>query len=72
MLWDCFFVLLMVVAVGVFITGLFFYFYFLLFIVYYGQMEMIDIFSGVIVAVIAIAAGMVAVWCLLRLYVMMY
>ncbi|POT08284.1 ion channel protein [Escherichia coli] len=38
----------------------------------YGQMEMTDILSGAIVAAIAIAAGMVAVWCLPRLHAMMH
>lgn len=35
-------------------------------------MEMTDILSGAIVAAIAIAAGMVAVWCLPRLHAMMH
>ncbi|MCT7431519.1 hypothetical protein N5V55_21520 [Escherichia coli] len=35
-------------------------------------MEMTDILSGAIVAAIAIAAGMVAVWCLPRLHSMMH
>lgn len=41
-------------------------------IAHYGQMEMTDILSGAIVAAIAIAAGMVAVWCLPRLHAMMH
>ncbi len=39
---------------------------------HYGKMEMTDILSGAIVAAIAIAAGMVAVWCLPRLHAMMH
>ncbi len=52
-------------------TGSFFHPHFSLPIAHYGQMEMTDILSGAIVAAIAIAAGMVAVWCLPRLHAMM-
>ena len=53
-------------------TGLFFHPHVSLPIAHYGQMEMTDILSGAIVAAIAIAAGMVAVWCLPRLHAMMH
>ncbi len=57
---------------GALTTGLFFHPHFSLPIAHYGQMEMTDILSGAIVAAIAIAAGMVAVWCLPRLHAMMH
>ncbi|MBO0975149.1 ion channel protein [Escherichia coli] len=59
-------------AAGALTTGLFFHPHFSLPIAHYGQMEMTDILSGAIVAAIAIAAGMVAVWCLPRLHAMMH
>ncbi|MBH8308978.1 chloride channel protein, partial [Acinetobacter baumannii] len=37
-----------------------------------GQMRFVDILSGIIVALIAIAVGMVAVWCLPRLHALMH
>lgn len=70
-LWDRLFAPLMAAAAGALTTGLFFHPHFSLPIAHYGQMEMTDIFSGAIVAAIAIAAGMVAVWCLPRLHAMM-
>ncbi|EOZ5786418.1 ion channel protein [Shigella flexneri] len=70
-LWDRLFAPLMAAAAGALTTGLFFHPHFSLPIAYYGQMEMTDILSGAIVAAIAIAAGMVAVWCLPRLHAMM-
>ncbi|WP_096836933.1 ion channel protein [Escherichia coli] len=70
-LWDRLFAPLMAAAAGALTTGLFFHPHFLLPIAHYGQMEMTDILSGAIVAAIAIAAGMVAVWCLPRLHAMM-
>lgn len=70
-LWDRLFAPLMAAAAGALTTGLFFHPHFSLPIAHYGQMEMIDILSGAIVAAIAIAAGMVAVWCLPRLHAMM-
>ncbi|HCN2103082.1 TPA: ion channel protein [Escherichia coli] len=70
-LWDRLFAPLMAAAAGALITGLFFHPHFSLPIAHYGQMEMTDILSGAIVAAIAIAAGMVAVWCLPRLHAMM-
>ncbi|MGC4526724.1 ion channel protein [Escherichia coli] len=71
-LWDRLFAPLMAAAAGALTTGLFFHPHFSLPIAHYGQMEMTDILSGAIVAAIAIAAGMVAVWCLPRLHSMMH
>ncbi|EFD2688921.1 ion channel protein [Escherichia coli] len=71
-LWDRLFAPLMAAAAGALTTGLFFHPHFSLPIAHYGQMQMTDILSGAIVAAIAIAAGMVAVWCLLRLHAMMH
>ncbi|HBP9013672.1 TPA: ion channel protein [Escherichia coli] len=70
-LWDRLFAPLMAAAAGALTTGLFFHPHFSLPIAHYGRMEMTDILSGAIVAAIAIAAGMVAVWCLPRLHAMM-
>lgn len=70
-LWDRLFAPLMAAAAGALTTGLFFHPHFSLPIAHYGQMEMTDILSGAIVAAIAIAAGMVTVWCLPRLHAMM-
>ncbi|HDJ0096413.1 TPA: ion channel protein [Escherichia coli] len=70
-LWDRLFAPLMAAAAAALTTGLFFHPHFSLPIAHYGQMEMTDILSGAIVAAIAIAAGMVAVWCLPRLHAMM-
>ncbi|EOU6391826.1 ion channel protein [Escherichia coli] len=70
-LWDRLFAPLMAAAAGALTTGLFFHPHFSLPIAHYGQMEMTDILSAAIVAAIAIAAGMVAVWCLPRLHAMM-
>lgn len=70
-LWDRLFAPLMAAAAGALTTGLFFHPHFSLPIAHYGQMEMTDILSGAIVTAIAIAAGMVAVWCLPRLHAMM-
>ncbi|EIA1544941.1 TPA: ion channel protein [Escherichia coli] len=71
-LWDRLFAPLMAAVAGALTTGLFFHPHFSLPIAHYGQMEMTDILSGAIVAAIAIAAGMVAVWCLPRLHAMMH
>ncbi|HDX6378045.1 TPA: ion channel protein [Escherichia coli] len=71
-LWDRLFAPLMAAAAGALTTGLFFHPHFSLPIAHYGQMEMTDILSGAIVAAIAIAAEMVAVWCLPRLHAMMH
>ncbi|HGD7420228.1 TPA: ion channel protein [Escherichia coli] len=71
-LWDRLFAPLMAAAAGALTTGLFFHPHFSLPIAHYAKMEMTDILSGAIVAAIAIAAGMVAVWCLPRLHAMMH
>ncbi|HCN4647922.1 TPA: ion channel protein [Escherichia coli] len=71
-LWDRLFAPLMAAAAGALTTGLFFHPHFSLPIAHYGQMQMTDILSSAIVAAIAIAAGMVAVWCLPRLHAMMH
>ncbi|HHX4699773.1 TPA: ion channel protein [Escherichia coli] len=71
-LWDRLFAPLMAAAAGALTTGIFFHPHFSLPIAHYGKMEMTDILSGAIVAAIAIAAGMVAVWCLPRLHAMMH
>ncbi|EQV91557.1 ion channel protein [Escherichia coli KOEGE 71 (186a)] len=71
-LWDRLFAPLMAAAAGALTTSLFFHPHFSLPIAHYGQMKMADIISGAIVAAIAIAAGMVAVWCLPRLHAMMH
>ena len=59
-------------AGGALTTGLFFHPHFSLPIPHYGQMRFVDILSGIIVALIAIAVGMVAVWCLPRLHALMH
>jgi H+/Cl- antiporter ClcA len=59
-------------AAGALTTGLFFHPHFTLPIAHYSQMHFVDIVSGMIVALIAIAVGMVAVWCLPRLHTLMH
>ncbi|MCZ9166754.1 ion channel protein [Escherichia albertii] len=71
-LWDRLFAPLMAAAAGALTTGLFFHPHFSLPIAHYGQMQITDILSGAIVAAIAIAAGMIAVWCLPKLHTMMH
>ncbi|WP_395300582.1 ion channel protein [Enterobacter sp. ECC-175] len=71
-LWDRLFAPLMAAAAGALTTSLFFHPHFSLPISHYGQMQIADIFSGAIVAAIAIALGMVAVWCLPRLHRLMH
>ncbi|MCM6107550.1 ion channel protein [Klebsiella pneumoniae] len=63
---------LLAAAAGALTTGLFFHPHFSLPIPHYGQMRFVDILSGIIVALIAIAVGMVAVWCLPRLHALMH
>lgn len=63
---------LLAAAAGALTTGLFFHPHFTLPIPHYGQMHFVDIISGMIVALIAIAVGMVAVWCLPRLHALMH
>lgn len=71
-LWDRLFAPLMAAAAGALTTSLFYHPHFSLPIAHYGQMQLADIFSGAIVAAIAIALGMVAVWCLPRLHRLMH
>ena len=71
-LWDRLFAPLLAAAAGSLTTSLFFHPHFSLPIEHYSQMHLTDIFSGAIVAAIAIAAGMVAVWCLPRLHQLMH
>ncbi|MEE7524731.1 ion channel protein [Enterobacter roggenkampii] len=71
-LWDKLFAPLMAAAAGALTTSLFFHPHFSLSLLHYGQMQIADIFSGAIVAAIAIALGMVAVWCLPRLHRLMH
>lgn len=71
-LWDRLFAPLMAAAAGSLTTSLFFHPHFSLPIAHYTQMHLIDILSGAVVAAIAIAAGMVAVWCLPRLHRLMH
>ena len=71
-LWDRLFAPLMAAAAGALTTSLFFHPHFSLPIPHYGQMQIADIFSGAIVVAIAIALGMVAVWCLPRLHRLMH
>ncbi|MCU6679047.1 ion channel protein [Leclercia tamurae] len=71
-LWDRLFAPLLSAAAGALTTSLFFHPHFSLPIAHYSQMQLADIFSGAIVVAIAIALGMVAVWCLPRLHRMMH
>lgn len=71
-LWDRLVAPLLAAAAGSLTTSLFFHPHFSLPIEHYSQMHLTDIFSGAIVAAIAIAAGMVAVWCLPRLHQLMH
>ncbi|VDZ77650.1 Chloride channel protein [Salmonella bongori] len=70
--WDRLFAPLMAAAAGSLTTSLFFQPHFSLPIAHYTQMRLVDIASGAIVATIAIAAGMVAVWCLPRLHELLH
>ena len=70
-LWDRLFAPLLAAAAGALTTGLFFHPSFSLPIPGYAQIYLVDIFSGAIVTLIAIAVGMVAVWCLPRLHALM-
>jgi len=71
-LWARLFAPLLSAAAGALTTSLFFHPHFSLPIAHYSQMQLADIFSGAIVAAIAIALGMVAVWCLPRLHRLMH
>lgn len=70
-LWDRLFAPLLAAAAGALTTDLFFHPHFSLPIPVYPQMYFVDIISGAIVTLIAIAVGMVAVWCLPRLHALM-
>ncbi|EPZ1082502.1 ion channel protein [Raoultella ornithinolytica] len=70
-LWDRLFAPLLAAAAGALTTDLFFHPHFSLPIPIYPQMHFVDIISGAIVTLIAIAVGMVAVWCLPRLHALM-
>lgn len=65
-LWDRLFAPLMAAAAGAMTTDLFFQPDFSVPILQYPEMRLVDIFSGAVVTAIAIALGMVAVWCLPR------
>ena len=71
-LWDRLFAPLLAASTGALTTGLFFHPQFSLPIADYQAMHLIDIFNGIIVTLFAIAIGMVAVWCLLRLHALMH
>lgn len=63
-IWDRLFAPLMAAAAGALTTGFFFDPDFSLPVEQYAELHVVDIFSGAVVAAIAIALGMVAVWCL--------
>ena len=71
-LWDKLFAPLMAAAAGALTTSLFFHPHFSLPIPHYGQMQLTDILCGAVVVAIAIALGMIAVWCLPRLHRLMH
>lgn len=71
-LWDRLFAPLMAAAAGALTTDLFFHPDFSLPALQYPEMRLVDIFSGAVVAAIAIALGMVAVWCLPRMHRLMH
>ena len=71
-LWDKLFAPLMAAAAGGVTTSLFSHPHFSLPVAAYGQMRLVDVLSGAVVTAIAIALGMVAVWCLPRLHRLMH
>lgn len=71
-LWDRLFAPLMAAAAGALTTSLFFHPHFSLPVAHYTQLQLVDILSGAIVAAIAIAGGMIAVWCLPRLHSLLH
>lgn len=71
-LWDRLFAPLMAAAAGAMTTDLFFHPDFSLPSLQYTELRLADIFSGAVVAAIAIALGMVAVWCLPRMHRLMH
>lgn len=70
-LWDRLFAPLLAAA-GALTTGIFFHPNFTLPIPHYPHLRIVDIISGAIVTLIAIAVGMVAVWCLPRLHALIH
>lgn len=71
-MWDRLFAPLMAAAAGALTTDLFFHPNFSLPVAQYPELRLVDIFSGAVVAAIAIALGMVAVWCLPRAHRLMH
>ncbi len=71
-MWDRLFAPLLAAAAGALTTGLFFHPQFSLAIPHYTQLRLVDIVSGTVVVAIAIAVGMVGVWCLPRLHMLMH
>ncbi|MGG7972829.1 ion channel protein [Klebsiella aerogenes] len=71
-LWDRLFAPLLAAAAGALTTGIFFHPNFTLPIPHYPHLRIVDIISGAIVTRIAIAVGMVAVWCLPRLHALIH
>ncbi|HGY1170816.1 TPA: ion channel protein [Klebsiella aerogenes] len=71
-LWDRLFAPLLAAAAGALTTGIFFHPNFTLPIPHYLHLRIVDIISGAIVTLIAIAVGMVAVWCLPRLHTLIH
>ncbi|MFB5744039.1 ion channel protein [Cedecea sp. S5-13] len=71
-LWDRLFAPLMAASAGALTTSIFFHPHFALPVANYPEMHIEDLFSGAVVTAIAIAMGMVGVWCLLRLHRLMH
>ncbi|WP_334642358.1 ion channel protein [Klebsiella aerogenes] len=71
-LWDRLFAPLLAAAAGALTTGIFFHPNFTLPIPHYPHLRIVNIISGAIVTLIAIAVGMVAVWCLPRLHALIH
>lgn len=71
-LWDRLFAPLLAAAAGALTTGIFFHPNFTLPIPHYPHLRIVDIISAAIVTLIAIAVGMVAVWCLPRLHALIH
>ncbi|HDT4316441.1 TPA: ion channel protein [Klebsiella aerogenes] len=71
-LWDRLFAPLLAAAAGALTTGIFFHPNFTLPIPHYPHLRIVDIISGAIVTLIAIAVGMVVVWCLPRLHALIH
>ncbi|MBJ3815158.1 ion channel protein [Shimwellia pseudoproteus] len=71
-LWDRLFAPLMAAAAGALTTQMFVTPHFALPVAPYTKMQLLDIVSGSIVAIIAIAVGMVGVWVLPRLHHMLH